>query len=140
MEFPLAIRRALPSDGPGIVNIGRRADFRCTIRPMAHVLVSLRIPSLMLKSADGSASRRVDNSALRFMKTVELAAIPKAGAILELTASAVSAAFGCRVKQADWDERTSMFVVSCSYTQPSIPETDYRALLGSSDWVMKPLL
>ena len=107
---------------------------------MAHVLVNLRIPSLMVKSADGSASTRVDNSALRFMKTVELAAIPKAGAILDMTAAAVSAPFGCRVKQADWDERENMFVVSCSYAKPSIPEADYRALLGSWDWVAKPLL
>jgi hypothetical protein len=107
---------------------------------MAHVLVNLRIPSLMVKSADGSASTRVDNSALRFMKTVEVAAIPKAGAILDMTATAASTPFGCRVKQADWDERENMFVVSCSYAKPSIPEAAYRALLGSSDWVTKPLL
>jgi hypothetical protein len=107
---------------------------------MAHVLVNLRIPSLMVKSSNGSASTRIDNSALRFMKTVELAAIPKAGAILDMTASALSAPFGCKVKQADWDEREYMFIVSCSYAKPSIAEADYRALLGSADWVAKPLL
>jgi hypothetical protein len=107
---------------------------------MAHVLVNLRIPSLMVKSADNSAPKRVDNSALRFMKTAELAAIPKAGAILDMTAAAVSAPFGCTVKQANWDERESVFVVSCSYAKPSIPEADYRALLSSSDWVTKALL
>jgi hypothetical protein len=107
---------------------------------MAYVLINLRIPSLMVKSADGSASTRVDKSALRFMKTVGLAAIPKAGAILDMTASAISAPFGCRVRQADWDEREGIFVVSYSYARTSIPEADYRALLGSSDWVTKPLL
>ncbi|MGH9159445.1 MAG: hypothetical protein ACRD2X_05610 [Vicinamibacteraceae bacterium] len=74
------------------------------------------------------------------MKTVGLAAIPKAGAILDMTASAISAPVGCRVRQADWDEREGIFVVSCSYARTSIPEADYRALLGSSDWMTKPLL
>ena len=74
------------------------------------------------------------------MKTVELAAIPKTGAILDMTATALSTPFGCRVKQADWDERENMFIVSWSYAKPSIKEADYRALLGSSDWVTKPLL
>jgi hypothetical protein len=107
---------------------------------MAHVLVNLRIPSLVVKSVNGSPSTRIDNSGLRFMKTVELAAIPKAGAILDMTATAVSAPFGCRVRQADWSERENMFIVSCSYEKSSISEADYRALLGSSDWVTKPLL
>src|SRR5256885_12997692 len=110
------------------------------IRQMAHVLVNLRIPSLMVKSPDDSEPKRVDNSALRFMKTVELAAIPKSGDILDMTAVAVSAPFSCRVRQADWDERENMFVVSCTYVKTSIREADYRALLGSSDWVTKPLL
>jgi hypothetical protein len=107
---------------------------------MPHVLIKLRIPSLTVHSADDSGPKRVDNSGVRFMKRVELAAIPKAGAILDMTTTAVSAPFGCRVKQADWDERENMFVVSCSYAKASIPEADYRALLSNSDWVTKPLL
>ena len=74
------------------------------------------------------------------MKRVELASIPKAGTILDMTASAVSAPFGCRVRQADWSDRENMFIVSCSYAKASIPEADYRALVNSSDWVTKPLL
>lgn len=107
---------------------------------MAHVLVNLRIPSLTVKPADGSEPKRVDNSVLRFMKTVELEGIPKTGAILDMTAVAISGPFGCRVKQADWDERENMFIVSCTYVKTSIREADYVALLGSSDWVTKPLL
>ena len=110
------------------------------MKPMAQVLVNLRIPSLTVKSTDDSPAKRVDNSALRFMKIVDLAAIPKPGAVLGMTASAVSAPFGCTVKMAEWDERENMFVISCSYAKPSMPEADYRALLGSSDWVTKPLL
>ena len=94
----------------------------------------------MVKAADDSKSTRIDNHALRFTKTVELPAIPKAGAILDMTGAAISGPFRCTVKQADWDERKNMFVVSCSYAKASIAEVDYRALLASSDWVTKPLL
>jgi hypothetical protein len=110
------------------------------VKQMPHVVVNLRIPSLMVHSVDDSVPRRVDNSAVRLMKRVELASIPQAGAVLEMTASAVSAPFACTVKQANWDEREGMFVVSCSYAKASIREADYRALLNSSDWVTKPLL
>jgi hypothetical protein len=107
---------------------------------MVNVLVNLRIPSLMVKSPDDSQAKRVDNSALRFMKNVELAAIPKAGEILDMTAAAATAPFKCTVKIAHWDERENMFIISCSYAKPSIPEADYRALVASSDWTAKPLL
>ena len=107
---------------------------------MAQVLVNLRIPSLTIKPVDDAPATRVDNSGLRFMKTVDLAAIPKPGAVLDMTASAVRAPFGCTVKMAEWDEQQNMFVVSCRYAKSSMPEADYRALLGSSDWVTKPLL
>jgi hypothetical protein len=107
---------------------------------MVNVLVNLRIPSLMVKSADESPAKRVDNSALRFMKNVELAAIPKAGEILDMTAAAAAAPFKCTVKIAHWDERENMFIISCSYAKASIPEAEYRALVASSDWTAKPLL
>ena len=107
---------------------------------MASVLVNLRIPSLMVKSADGSDPKRIDNSVLRFMKTVELEAIPKAGAVLNMTAAAISTPFPCTVKQANWDDRENIFVVACSYGKSSIRQEDYLALIASPDWVAKPLL
>ena len=107
---------------------------------MVNVLVNLRIPSLMIKSPEDSSPKRVDNSALRFMKTVELAAIPKAGEILDMTAAAAAAPFKCTVKNAHWDERENMFIIACAYGKSSIPEADYRALVASPDWTAKPLL
>ena len=118
----------------------RLVCFPCMMGQMAQVLVNLRIPSLTIKATDEAPAKRVDNSALRFIKTVDLPAIPKAGAVLDMTASAVSAPFGCTVKMAEWDERENMFVVACSYARSSMPEADYRGLLGSSDWATKPLL
>lgn len=106
---------------------------------MARVLINLRIPSLTLKQ-DVDAPRRVDNSMLRFLKTIEVPAIPKVGDTLTLTADALVTPFPCTVKRSDWDDRENMFVVSCAYGKASIPEADYRALVGSPDWASKSLL
>ena len=106
---------------------------------MARVLINLRIPSLTVKQ-DVDAPRRVDNSMLRFLKTVELPAIPKVGQTLDMTADALPAPFACTVKRSDWDDRENMFVVSCAYGRASIPEADYRALVGSPDWAARPLI
>jgi hypothetical protein len=106
---------------------------------MARVLINLRIPSLTLKH-EVDAPRRVDNSMLRFLKTVEVPAIPKVGDTLSLTADALPTPFPCTVKRSDWDDRENMFVVACAYGKTSIPEADYRALVGSPDWVSKSLL
>lgn len=106
---------------------------------MARVLINLRIPSLTVKH-DVDAPRRIDNSNVRFLKTVDLPAIPKPGETLDLSADALPTRFGCVVKRADWDDRENMFVVACAYAKTSIPEAEYRALVGSPDWVARPLL
>ncbi|MGE3508786.1 MAG: hypothetical protein AB7N65_07875 [Vicinamibacterales bacterium] len=106
---------------------------------MARVLINLRIPSLTVKQ-DVDAPRRVDNSMLRFHKTVELPSIPKVGETLSMTAEALPMPFPCTVKRSDWDDRENMFIVSCAYGKASIPEADYRALIGSPDWASKSLL
>ena len=110
------------------------------IKRMALVLINLRIPSLMINSADDGGPKRIDNSGVRFLKAVELPAVPSPGAVLDMTALEVSAPFSCRVRQANWDEHENRFVVACSYAKPSIREADYRALLSSSDWISKSLL
>ena len=106
---------------------------------MPRVLINLRIPSLTVKQ-DVDAPRRVDNSMVRFLKTVDVAAIPKPGETLDVTADAMSAPFQCTVKRSDWDDRENIFIVSCAFAKASIPEADYRALVGSPDWTQKPLL
>lgn len=106
---------------------------------MPRVLINLRIPSLTVKQ-EVEAPRRVDNSMTRFLKTVDVPAIPKVGETLDMTADALPMPFGCVVKRSDWDDRENMFIVSCSYGKASIPEHDYRALIGSPDWASKSLL
>jgi hypothetical protein len=107
---------------------------------MAQVLVKLRIPSLMVRAPDRSAATRIDNSAVRFLKRVEVPAIPRVGAILAMTGIAVRAPFHCTVNQVEWDERQEVFVVRCRYGPASIREVAYRELLASADWVTQPLL
>ena len=106
---------------------------------MPTVLINLRIPSLTVKQ-DVDAPRRVDNSMVRFLKSVDVPAIPKVGETLEMTADALPAPFQCTVKRADWDDRENMFIVACAFAKASIPEADYRALIGSPDWTQKALL
>lgn len=106
---------------------------------MIKVLINLRIPSLTLKPGGDAPPKRLDNSTVRYMKHVELPALPKVGDLLDMTAAVESASFGCKVTRAEWDERENLFVISCSYARPSIPEAVYRSLSGSPDWTAKPL-
>ncbi len=106
---------------------------------MPSVLINLRIPSLTVKQ-DVDAPRRVDNSMVRFLKTVDVPAIPKVGDTLQMSADALTQPFQCTVKRSDWDDRENTFIVACAYAKASIPEADYRALLGSPDWTQKSLI
>ena len=103
------------------------------------VLINLKIRSLTVLGA-GEPPRKVDNSLVRFTKVMELESIPKPGTLLEVTAGSGSVAFECAVTRAEWDERENMFVVSCSYTRPSMRQVDYAALAEQTDWTMKSLL
>lgn len=49
-----------------------------------EVEVNLRIPTLTLRSAT-EPDRRVDNSIVRFVKRVEVPAIPKVGEVMHLS-------------------------------------------------------
>jgi hypothetical protein len=110
------------------------------IRTMVRVLISLRIPSLTIREAGDTPAKRIDNSGVRFIKIVEVAAIPKVGDVLDMTAASAAAPFQCTTKRSEWDDREDLFFVSCSYAKTSIPEAEYRALVGSPDWTAKPLI
>jgi hypothetical protein len=48
--------------------------------------------------------------------------------------------FVCDVVRSDWHQDKNMFVIACRYSQRSISQADYQALMDSSDWQMKALL
>lgn len=107
---------------------------------MIKVLINLKVPSLTVKGEGDAPPKRLDNSGVRFLKSIEVPSLPKAGELMDMTASEASAPFGCKVTRSDWDERENLFIVSCSYARTSMPEWLYRSLTGSPDWTMKSLV
>lgn len=103
------------------------------------VLVNLRIRSLTVRRP-GEEPVKIDNSNTRFTKVVEMSAIPKPGAVLQLSAGPDQRPFEAEVQRAAWDDRENMFVVACSYTKSPMVPADYDAISTGGDWTMKALL
>ena len=103
------------------------------------VEMNMRVPSLTVRT-EGQEPRRVDNSGVRFLKQLELPAIPKPGTTLEMMIGP-AIRFPVTVTRADWSEDKNMFIVSCTHSNKSIPLASYEALVADdSGWTMKPLL
>jgi hypothetical protein len=102
------------------------------------VEANMKIPRLTIRAAN-QPDKVIDNSAVRFIKRIQVPAIPKPGAPLTLTASG-GQTYESTVTRADWHEEKAIFVVSCSYAKRSISADDYHALVNDPDWTMKPLI
>jgi hypothetical protein len=103
-----------------------------------EVEVNMKIPRVTLREPNQPV-KTIDNSYVRFKKVITVPAIPKPGALLQLTTSGREP-FECTVTRADWDEETSRFIISCSYSKRSISPDEYGALVNDADWKMKQLL
>ena len=101
------------------------------------VEVNLKIPGLTIRSADQPV-RVINNSAVRFARLIDVPAIPKPGALLEVPVSA-GVKFGCTVTRAEWHEEREIFIVSCQFAKPRITPDDYNALINNADWTQKVL-
>ena len=107
---------------------------------MAQIVeISLRIPSLRVHREGKDAPETLSNSEVRFSKRMELESIPKPGDVLPMTDSS-GRTFLCEVVRGDWHDGKNMFVLACRYSQRSISAADYQALIGSTDWHMRPLI
>ena len=107
---------------------------------MAHTVeISLRIPSLRVRREGKDGMETIANSDIRFTKHIELEAIPKPGAVLDMTVSS-GGTFECDVVRSDWHHEKNMFVIACRYSKRSISPAEYQALMDSSDWHVRPLL
>ena len=107
---------------------------------MTHTLeISLRIPSLRVRPEGKETSENIANGDVRFIKRVELQAIPKPGDVLTMTVGS-NETFQCEVVQSDWHHDKNMFVSACRYSKRSISETEYRVLMNASDWQVRALL
>ena len=103
-----------------------------------EVEVNLRIPRMKVPSLD-EKGYPIDNSMIRFTKMITVPAIPKPGAMLQLTRSD-GGTFDCEVTRADWNDDRSLFILACKYSKRSISAEECAALLSDSEWQMKPLL
>jgi len=103
-----------------------------------EVEINLKIPRVVIRSTN-QPDQVIDNSSVRFVTVVQVPAIPKPGAALQLTTS-YTEPLDCTVTRADWNEERSRFIISCSYAKRSISAAEYDALVNDAEWRMKPLL
>jgi hypothetical protein len=100
--------------------------------------VRLRIPKNSKAPLLDEGGYPLDTAAVRFKKVMTVAAIPKAGEAIELTAG--SRTLPATVAQANWSEADGLFVVACQYAQRSITTDEQNALVADPDWSMVPLI
>ncbi len=103
-----------------------------------EVEVNLAIPRIK-NPILGENGYPIDNGSIRFTKMIQVPAIPQPGTVLQMSTSA-GHKFGCTVTRAEWSEQRSLFVVSCKYSNRSIPAEECAALFADREWKMKQLL
>jgi hypothetical protein len=104
-----------------------------------EIEVNLRVPTLTVKTPN-EPDRRIDNSAVRFTKRIEVPALPKPGESLSLSTNSGQTTFDCTVTRSDWHEEKALFVVACTYAKRSLPVETYSALVNDTEWTMKQLI
>lgn len=103
------------------------------------VEISLRIPSLRVKREDKDDLQTINNSDVRFSKSMEVEAIPKPGTVLTMSISS-GQTFECEVVRSDWHHDKNMFVIACKYSRRSISQVEHQALMEASDWQVRMLI
>jgi hypothetical protein len=142
-RFRPVIASELPLQSVGRQHRGGTDAPRCPGFGIFHVThtieISLRIPSLRVRPADGKPAATIANSDVRFIKHVELETVPKPGDVLTMTVGS-GGTFQCDVVRSDWHHDKNMFVTACRYSKRSISEAEYQALMDASDWQVRALL
>ena len=103
------------------------------------VEISLRIPSLRVKREDKDDLQTINNSDVRFSKSIEVETIHKAGTVLTMSISS-GQTFDCEVIRSDWHHDKNMFVIACKYSRRSISQVEHQALMDASDWQVRMLI
>jgi len=94
--------------------------------------VNLRIPSLTVRTV-GEPDHIVNNTAVRFLKTMTVPAVPKVQALMDVTVQP-DITLRCAVTRAEWSDGRDMFIVSCRYANRAISANEYLALRRDPDW------
>ena len=100
--------------------------------------IRLRIPKNNKAPILDDGGYPLDMASVRFRKVMLVAAIPKTGETIELTAG--SRTFPAVVTNTDWSEADGRFVVACQYGQRSIAVDDQNALVADGEWQLTPLV
>ena len=100
--------------------------------------VRLRIPRNGKAPLLDEGGYPLDMASVRFTKVMTVAAIPKAGESIAVTAGSLT--LPATVTQAHWSDADGRFVVACQYAQRSISLEEQNALLADPDWSMVPLM
>jgi hypothetical protein len=100
--------------------------------------IRLRIPKNNKAPILDDGGYPLDMASVRFRKAMSVAAIPKTGETIELTAG--SRTFSATVTMTDWSESDGRFVVACQYGQRSISVDDQNALVADAEWQLTPLV
>jgi hypothetical protein len=103
------------------------------------VEINLRLPSFRIKATHEAQAAVVDNNDVRFIKRLEIDAIPKPGETLTLTTE-TGLSFPCVVVQVNWHDSNNIFVLSCRYGKQRISPEDYARISNAPDWTSRPLL
>ncbi len=102
------------------------------------VEVNLRLPNISVRPAHEPA-RVISNADVRFIKMIEVPALPRVGDDLELSTRG-GYAFAAIVKRLDWHDEKGLFVVGCQYANRSIPLEAYESVRADPDWAARSLL
>jgi hypothetical protein len=102
------------------------------------VEMNLRIPAVKDPAKDANGYP-INSADVRFIRLVNVAALPQPGALLHLETSD-GTAIECEVNRADWSDSKEIFIVHCRYAKRSMPPDEYHALINDPAWEMRPLL
>jgi hypothetical protein len=99
--------------------------------------VNLRVPDVTVRGGAAPATR-ITNSETRFQTAIDVAALPKIGDVLELSAGGDP--FPVVVTRLDWVDDKNRFVAGCQYGRTSMHVDDYLKLRTDADWTSRALL
>ena len=100
--------------------------------------IRLRIPKNSNTPLRDENGYPLDMASVRFRKVTTVAAIPKAGEAIELSAS--GQVLPATVVRTDWSESDERFVAACQFARRSITVEEQNALVDDPDWLLVPLI
>ena len=106
--------------------------------PDIAVEINMRLPNITVRTPH-EPTRVIVNAELRYIKRIQVPALPRPDDSLELSTSG-GHRVPVTVKRVDWHEEKALFVVACQYAGRSVPLEVYNSLKEDPEWQEKSLL